>query len=241
MVESQRRLVTEVLGVRRLHAVAGISMGGMQAFEWAVSHPEMVERVVSIVGTPRLTSSDLLLWRAELHAIESDVAYRGGAYEGRPELRAVLDIHHMALTTPAHRSRETSPEAFPAWIAELERDTSFDWNDWRRQLEAMMGHDVGRGRGGLEAAARRITARALVVVAEQDHAVNPGPSKDLARLTGAKLVTLAGDCGHAAPSCEEAKVVEAVRAHLADGSWSAVPASGLPAGAADVHGPAPTR
>ena len=44
MVQSQYRLVTEVLGLEGLYAVTGISMGGMQTFEWAVSHPASSRR-----------------------------------------------------------------------------------------------------------------------------------------------------------------------------------------------------
>ncbi len=66
MVEAERRLVAEHLGLKTLHAVVGISMGGMQAFEWITAHPEMVRAAVPIVGSPRLSSSDILLWSAEL-------------------------------------------------------------------------------------------------------------------------------------------------------------------------------
>lgn len=213
MVESQRRLLAS-LGITRLHAVMGISMGGMQAFEWAVSHPEMVDRMVSIVGSPQLTSQDLLLWNAELHALESDVAYENGDYEGRPQLKAVSDIHAMMLHTPGHRAAETSREDFPKWLAEREADTSFDWNDWHRQLEAMLTHDVARAdKGSLEAAAKRVRAKMLIVVAAQDHMVNPIPAKRFAEAAGenAKLVVLEGDCGHAAPLCEGKKMLDAVR------------------------------
>jgi homoserine O-acetyltransferase/O-succinyltransferase len=216
MVEAERRLVTDVLGIPRLHAVMGISMGAMQAIEWAVSHPSRVERVVSIVGTPRLTAADLHLWTTELHALESDVAYRGGDYQGRPELRALVALHELMLTTPHYRARETSREAFPAWMAQVEANTSFDWNDWRRQLEAMMAHDVGAPHGGLERAFERVTARSLVVVADQDHMVNPGPSLGFAEAVGARVVHLEGDCGHLAPTCESRKVQDAVRAFLVE-------------------------
>lgn len=214
MVESQRKLLG-ALGVARVHAVMGISMGGMQALEWGVSHPEMVGRVVSIVGTPRLTSQDLLLWTAELHALESDVAYEHGDYAGRPALRAVLDVHALMLSTPAHRAGETSREAFPAWLAANESDASFDWNDWRRQLEAMLAHDVARG-GSLDEAAKRLAPKALLVVAEQDHMVSPIPGKRFAGAAGAKLVVLEGPCGHLAPGCERAKVAQAVASFLAE-------------------------
>jgi homoserine O-acetyltransferase len=211
MVESQKKLL-DSLGIARLHAVMGISMGGMQALEWGVSRPDMVDRVISIVGTPQLTSQDLLLWNAELHALESDVAYKGGNYEGHPPMRAVQDIHHMMLHTPNLRATETSREAFPAWLAEQEADTSFDWNDWHRQLEAMLVHDVARAhKGSIEDAAKAVKAKTLIVVAEQDHMVNPLPSKKFAAAANAKLVVLDGPCGHAAPTCESKKLIEAVR------------------------------
>lgn len=204
MVESQHRLLVEHLGIRHVRAVAGISMGGMLTFQWAVSHPDFMDAIVPIVGSPRLTSHDLLLWSAELHALEADAAYAQGNYQGAPILRAVLDIHQLALTTPAYRSRETSRERFPAWLAEAEADPGFDWNDWRRQLEAMLAHDVSAPLGGsMDEVAKRVRARALVVVAEQDHAVNPAPALELAGKLGAATFVLKSPCAHLAPGCEE--------------------------------------
>jgi homoserine O-acetyltransferase len=213
MVESQRRLV-DSLGVTKLHAVLGISMGGMQAIEWGVSHPERVERVVSIVGTPQLTSQDLLLWTAEKNALVSDVAYANGAYEGRPALRAVLDIHNMMLATPSQRVAETTRAGFAAWLAEKEADTSFDWNDWRWQLDAMLAHDVTRG-APIEETGKAFAPKALFVVAAQDHMVNPIPAERFAKAAGAELVVLEGPCGHLAPGCEEPKLAAAVTSFLA--------------------------
>jgi hypothetical protein len=54
----------------------------------------------------------------------------------------------------------------------------------------------------------------LVVVAEQDHMVHPGPSKAFAKAQGGKLVVLGGPCGHAAPTCESATLANEVRAFL---------------------------
>ncbi len=205
MVETQRRLLREVLGVQKVHAVLGISMGGMQAFEWSVSHPDEVTRIVPIVGTPQLTTQDLLLWTAELHVLEGSKAYADGGYaEPRPPIPAVQELHWLMLTTPAHRNGETSRAAFPAWVAAHAGDTSFDWNDWHRQLEAMLAHDVARSKGGdLAAVARQVKAKGLVVVAERDQMVNPEPSKAFAKAMGAELVVLDTPCGHAAPSCDE--------------------------------------
>lgn len=219
MVETQRRLLREVLGVERLYAVMGISMGGMQAMELCVAHPDEVARVVPIVGTPQLTSHDLLLWNAELHALEGDAAYANGEYQGRPRMRAVQDIHWLMLTTPRHRATSTSRGAFPPWLEEKEGDVAFDWNDWHRQLEAMLGHDVARAHGGsLEEAAKKVKAKMLVTVAEHDHMVEPGPAKAFAKAANAELFVLEGPCGHLAPTaeCEASALGARVRAFLAE-------------------------
>lgn len=215
MATAERRLVTDVLRIPKLHAVLGISMGGMQAFALGVQHPELTRKVVSIAGTPALTSSDLLLWSAEVAGIEGAAAYRGGEYEGRPFLAAPVYVHELHLTTPAHRARETPREAFEGYRDAMARETWFDWNDWVRQAGAMMAHDVGRGRGGLLGAASHLRAELLAVVAEQDQMVAPAPSLELARLRGGDTLVLHGDCGHAAASCEADLVGQTVRAFLA--------------------------
>ncbi|MBL8605836.1 MAG: alpha/beta fold hydrolase [Myxococcales bacterium] len=215
MVESQRRLLKEALGVEKLHAVVGISMGGMQAYEWAVAHPDDVGRIVPIAGTPQLSSQDLLLWNAELHILDGDATYAKGEYQGRPKMRAVQDVHWMMLSTAGHRNAETSRDAFPAWLEKIESDTTFDWNDWHRQLEAMIAHDVARAHGGkLDEAAKATKAKALVVVAEHDQMVNPASSKAFAAAKGAKLLVLEGHCGHLAPVCESERLRKEVRAFL---------------------------
>jgi len=50
-VRVQKALV-ESLGIRKLRAVMGASMGGLQAFEWAASFPDMVDRIVPVIATP---------------------------------------------------------------------------------------------------------------------------------------------------------------------------------------------
>src|SRR5579863_5958184 len=84
MVESQHELVTKTLGIPHLRAVMGISMGGMQTFQWIVSYPTFMDKAIPIVGSPRLTSFDLLLWQAEIHASEADSAWQHGDYTAPP-------------------------------------------------------------------------------------------------------------------------------------------------------------
>ncbi len=204
MVETQRRLLREVLHIEKLHTVLGISMGGMQAWEWAVSHPDEVGRVISIAGTPQLTATDLLFWHSELDLLDDSATYAKGEYKGRPAIPALREMHWFALTTPPHRNAETSRAAYPAWRAGIAKDAAFDWNDWHRQLEAMIAHDVAHG-GDLAEAARKVKAKALVLVADRDQMVNPGPSKTFAESMPegqATFTSLDTPCGHMFPGCE---------------------------------------
>jgi homoserine O-acetyltransferase len=216
MVNSQHKLVTEVFGLKRLRAVLGISMGGMQTFQWTVSYPEFMARAVPVVGSPRLTSYDLLLWEAELRAIESDASWNNGEYTSVPgSMRTVADIHSLNLTTPQYRTAQTSPQEFPKFLAAMEEEAirGFDANNWVRQLQAMMGHDVAAG-GPLEQAAAKVRTRMLVVVGLQDHMVNPGPALAFAKAMKAPTLALATNCGHLAPGCEQEKVSRAVARFL---------------------------
>jgi homoserine O-acetyltransferase len=215
MVESQHRLATEVLHLNHLRAVMGISMGGMQTFEWMAMYPDFMDRAIPIVGSPRLMPFDVLLWQAEIHAIEADANWKNGDYAERPAaaMRTVSDISNLALTTPAHYGRENAGKDMAAVLAADEKTQldQVDTNDHYRQLQAMLGHDVFRRFGGdPKRAAAAVKAGVTVIVATQDHIVNPGPAREFAGLLKASIVELNGDCGHIATGCEAPKVAAAV-------------------------------
>jgi homoserine O-acetyltransferase len=220
MVNSQHELLTRVLKIHHLRAVMGLSMGGMQTFQWIVSYPEFVDMAIPIVGTTRQTSFDLLLWRAEESALESDPAWNHGEYTAPPAagLKAVAHLHAMCLSTPEYRVANTSPSEFPQFLesTEQERVNGFDANNWIRQLQAMMSHDIAASFGGsMEKAAAAIRARVFVVVASQDHMVNPRPALELASLLVAPTLELKSNCGHLAPICERPLLSSAIARFLA--------------------------
>src|ERR1700745_3714917 len=62
MVESEHRLARDVLRLPHLRAVMGLSMGGMQTFEWGVAYPDFMDLLIPVVGSPQSTSFDKLLW-----------------------------------------------------------------------------------------------------------------------------------------------------------------------------------
>ena len=203
LVRAEERLVRETLDLEHLHAVVGQSMGGMQVFAWVVDAPAMMDRAVSVVGTPQMSSYDLLLWSAEKQALETDPAYRHGQYTRNPALPMVAYLHQMNLATPAFRVDHTTREQFAEFLARTgaEMHTGTDANDYLRQLQAMLSQDIAHG-GDLYAAARAVKAKMLIVNAEQDHMVNPIVPLAFARLIHAETVVLHSDCGHMAPGCE---------------------------------------
>jgi len=214
MVNAERELVTRVLGIKKLHAVMGISMGGMQTFEWMVAYPEMMARAVPIVGTTHQTAYDLLLWSTELRAIEEarklDTSENAGA-------ALIARIHALALYTPAYRNSSTPPKEFQAFVEKEEQNylKTFKADDWAAQLKAMMAHNVARQFGGSMArAASAVKAKTLVVVARQDMMVNPDPAVEFARLLKAEILEVNGACGHVFAACDGAAVNAAVARFL---------------------------
>ena len=96
-----------------------------------------------------------------------------------------------------------------------EKGGGSDANNKIRQCEAMMGIDVSdRFGGSMDAAARAVKAKVLVIVARQDHVVTPQPAIEFGRKLGAQVIVLESDCGHLANGCEAKTVVAAVNGFL---------------------------
>jgi homoserine O-acetyltransferase len=211
MVIVQHRLLVETLDIPRLHAVIGISMGGMQTLEWAVRYPAFMEKAVSVVGTPRQTSYDLLVWNAQLDAIQN---LADDDYENTIRIIAALD--NLMAYTPTYVASNTPAEGFDSYLEQsVESARRYGLENRVPQLRAMLAHDISLQFGGsMQLAADAISADLLLVVSPQDHMVNPIPSREFAELSGAKLHELPGACGHIAVGCEKDELTQIVHAFL---------------------------
>jgi homoserine O-acetyltransferase len=207
MVESEHRLVTEVLHISHLRAVMGISMGGMQTFEWAVTYPEFMDAAIPMAGSPQSTSYDKLLWTSQIDALELDPAWNNG-HPTAPLTRGFAvseEIGQMALTSPAYRVAHTTPKDFDTYLAELKKHAVEDAGvagDQIRQRQAIISLDIpGELELTLAEVAKKVRAKLLVIVSPQDHMVNPTPAQQFAAAIGAPVITLDSPCGHIALDC----------------------------------------
>ena len=95
MVRAQAALL-DALGVARLRAVVGGSMGGMQALVWAAAYPERVERAVVIASAARHSAQNIALHEVGRQAIMADPKWRGGDYDAGDPPAAGLAVARMA-------------------------------------------------------------------------------------------------------------------------------------------------
>jgi homoserine O-acetyltransferase len=118
-VETQKALLDQ-LGITKLHAVMGSSMGSLQAYEWAAAHSEMVERLVPVIGAG-WADADLIAWLNIWAApIRLDPNWNDGDYYGgEPPLAGLAEA--LKIVTLHAQSPEWSNGTFGrAWAKEGE-------------------------------------------------------------------------------------------------------------------------
>jgi homoserine O-acetyltransferase len=172
-------LVTEVFGIRRVALVTGYSMGAQQAFQWAASHPDMVERIAPFCGTAKTTPHNAVFIEGVRAALTADAAWMNGDYQQQPVqgLRALSRVYAgWGFSQPFYKRelyREMgfhSPEAVITGFWE-QRYTRRDANNLLSMLRTWQLHDLGAtpGFGGShERALGAIKAKSTVMAAQTD-------------------------------------------------------------------------
>jgi homoserine O-acetyltransferase/O-succinyltransferase len=142
MVEAQRRMLVEALGITSLRLLMGTSMGCMHGFVWAQRHPDFARAIMPMACLPTEIAGHNRMWRkAAVEGIRRDPAWAGGNYKAQPVqgLRTAVSLLQVAGFAPLYLQKQyRTREAADAYIVDrIERDLQTrDANDLIYQIEA---------------------------------------------------------------------------------------------------------
>jgi homoserine O-acetyltransferase len=243
MVRAQRAFL-DVLGIDRLAAVAGGSLGGMQGLEWAVTHPDRVGAVVAIASTHALQPQGIAWNAIAREAIMRDPAWREGHYysdgdgpnAGLGLARMLGHITYLSSTALADkfgrrlqtgqdvRYTITEPEfAVESYLRHQAESfvNRFDANTYLYTSRALTYFDLARdhGAGSLTRALEKVKARTLLISFSSDWLYPPSGSREIAEaLRGLRKPVehheIDAPYGHDCFLLEEAKQTPLIRQFL---------------------------
>jgi len=204
MVRAERALLDE-LGIARLAAVAGGSLGGMQALEWAVRYPDQVDAIVPIASTHALAPQGVAWNAIARNAITADPDWQGGHYYGTGRAptagmgvaRMVGHITYLSASSVNGKfgRRLQSADDIRYLLTEPEFEVEsylrhqadafvkrFDANTYLYTSRALSYFDLSRqyGAGRLANAIRPVSARTLLIAFSSDWLYPPSGSEELA-------------------------------------------------------------
>ena len=218
IVRAQRALL-EALGVRRVSLVIGGSMGGMQALEWALLFPELVGAIAVLAAPAVHAPWAVALSEAQRQAIVADAEWpHGRAARGLATARMMAMVSYRSAPSfearfAAGRHDATQPHV-TRWLHRHGEKLvdRFDARTYVTLTHVLDSHDVGRDRGGVEAALAGLQAPALVVGIDSDVLYPPHELQALAdALPRGELFWLRSPHGHDAFLIEQDVVLRAVR------------------------------
>ncbi|SHJ70518.1 homoserine O-acetyltransferase [Hymenobacter daecheongensis DSM 21074] len=196
------------LGLARIHTLIGGSLGGQQALEWAVQQPAVFGHLVVLATNARHSPWGIAFNEAQRLAIFADPTYHAatpaGGQAGLKAARAVALLSYRSYN--AYGNSQAEPDA--ARLTDFRASSyqqyqgdklvaRFDAYSYVALSRAMDSHNVGRGRGGPEAALRQIRARTLVIGINSDVLFPPVEQQLLARhIPGAQYAEMASGFGH---------------------------------------------
>jgi homoserine O-acetyltransferase/O-succinyltransferase len=246
MVRTERALLNE-LGIMRLAGVAGGSLGGMQALEWAVLYPDQVDAIIPIASTHALHPQGVAWNAIARNAITADPDWQGGHYYGSGRAptagmgvaRMVGHITYLSANSLNDKFGRrlqfaddiryvlTEPEFEVESYLRHQADAfvkRFDANTYLYTSRALSYFDLARQYGGgrLTDAVRTVSARTLLIAFSSDWLYPPSGSEELAAALRAhgrevELHVIDAPYGHDCFLLEEARQTPMIQQFLGRG------------------------
>lgn len=223
---------SDALGIKRYVLSVGPSLGGMRALEWAVMHPDRVGAICVIGSGAASTGDQIGTASIQTRAIKTDPNFCGGDYYDDPVgpaegLGIARRIAHLTYRTDYEMDvrfgHSLQPDGTGRWSVESYLDHQaaklakrFDANTYLVLVDVMNTHDIGRGRGGVEAALGSIQVPVQAVAIDTDRLFPPSLQQQIADYAGKgeQLITLHSPFGHDGFLIEVEGVGNAVRHSL---------------------------
>jgi homoserine O-acetyltransferase len=224
-VRAQHKLVTERFGIERLVAVTGWSMGAGQTYQWAVSYPEMVPRILPFCGSARTSPHNIVFLEGVKAALTADAAWASGWYSEQPTrgLRAAARVYAGWGFSQAFYwdavYRQLGHSSLEDFLVDFWEGFFLDGRDANNLLTMLwtwQHGDIGQTPGfdgSLEKALRAIEARAIVMPAEKDLYFPPEDNEyEVRHMPNAELRVIPGVWGHFAGggvNADDTRVIDA--------------------------------
>ncbi len=183
------RLLADALGIGRIDALVGSSVGGFQAVEWAVEEPERFRKLVLIATAAKASPWSIAIDETQRMAIRADASFGeprdDAGMAGLAAARAIglLTYRGARGYDLTQQDRETAPAVHRAATYQQYQGEKlcrrYNAYSYYAILDAFDTHDVGRGRGGVAAALGRIEADTLTVGISTDMIFTPEQMRTL--------------------------------------------------------------
>lgn len=192
MLETQRRLLTEKLGVNHLQLILGTSMGCMHAWMWGGQHPDFMDAMMPLACLPHPITGRNYLWRQTVvDLIRADPSYNAGNYTEQPRSMRIAGMFQTLMTSNTldlQKRGETRDDAAKLYqqLSNPPTLSRRDANDYIWAVESSWDYDP---RPGLS----RIKARTTAINFADDP-VNPAElgifEREVRKVAGAKFLVM---------------------------------------------------
>ncbi len=178
-VACQHKLLTEHLGVKQLALVAGWSMAGCQAYQWATQFPEMVKAILPFCSSAKTSPHNFVFLEGVKAALCADQTWNNGNYTSPPisGLKAFARVYAgWAFSQTFYREGlykklgfKTVEELFVDW--ENDHVENWDANNLLAKLATWQAHDISLGshyNDDIQNALKSIRARTIIISCTED-------------------------------------------------------------------------
>lgn len=202
-------LLADALGIKHINTLVGSSVGGFQALEWAVQEPQRFSRLILIATDAKASPWTIAIDETQRMAIKADATYGeprdDAAMNGLAAARAIGMLTYRGPDgyNRTQQDDDSAPLSAPRRGCTYQQHQGlklcrrYNAYSYIRILDAFDTHDIGRGRGGVQAALKTLTMPTTIIGISSDIIFTPAEMRRLASwLPDSTYHEINSDLGH---------------------------------------------